>query len=227
MGKKTIPQELAYVIGMTALAFGGALMARADFGVSMVVAPAYVLHLKLSQTMSWVTFGVMTYMLEALLLLVLGLVLRRFTINYLLSFVTAFLFGELLDGFMFVTSFLEGAGIPVRVVCFLVGMPLEAFGVANMFRTYFAPEAYEMVVKELADRYHWDIGKTKTTYDFISSGVAVLLSFAFFGLWHFEGVKLGTILCTIVNGTMISLIGKWLDRRFEFKRILHLKKKKD
>ena len=37
--------ELAYVLGILALALGTALMERADFGVSMVVAPAYLLHL--------------------------------------------------------------------------------------------------------------------------------------------------------------------------------------
>ena len=36
--------ELAYVLGILALALGTALMERADFGVSMVVAPAYLLH---------------------------------------------------------------------------------------------------------------------------------------------------------------------------------------
>ena len=41
MQKKTlIYSEAAYLIGLVVLAFGVALMEAADFGVSMVVAPA-------------------------------------------------------------------------------------------------------------------------------------------------------------------------------------------
>ena len=34
--------ELAYIAGIITLAVGTAFMAQADFGVSMVVAPAYI-----------------------------------------------------------------------------------------------------------------------------------------------------------------------------------------
>ena len=44
--KQNCPTELAYVLGLVILAFGTALMERANFGMSMVVAPAYLLHLK-------------------------------------------------------------------------------------------------------------------------------------------------------------------------------------
>ena len=36
--------ELAYAVGIIAVAFGVAFMEKANFGVSMVVAPAYLLH---------------------------------------------------------------------------------------------------------------------------------------------------------------------------------------
>ena len=42
--KKTFYCEAAYAIGLACLALSTALMATADFGVSMVVAPAYILH---------------------------------------------------------------------------------------------------------------------------------------------------------------------------------------
>ena len=44
MRQKSFSAELAYILGIVALALGTALMERADFGVSMVVAPAYLLH---------------------------------------------------------------------------------------------------------------------------------------------------------------------------------------
>ena len=44
-GKKVFYSELAYVFGMVILALGTAMMELADFGMSMVVAPAYLVHL--------------------------------------------------------------------------------------------------------------------------------------------------------------------------------------
>ena len=48
MKKTVLYTELAYVLGMVGLSLSVALMTRADFGVSMVVAPAYLLYLKLN-----------------------------------------------------------------------------------------------------------------------------------------------------------------------------------
>ena len=91
MQKKPFYTELAYVLGILAIALGTAFMERADFGMSMVVAPAYVLYRKFSTVWSFVTFGMMEYTLQALVLLLMGAVLRRFRLSYLFSFCTAVL----------------------------------------------------------------------------------------------------------------------------------------
>lgn len=80
--KKKIYAELAYVLGLVILAFGTALMERADFGMSMVVAPAYILHLKLRDVLPFFSFGMAEYCLQAVLIVVLCLVLRRFRLGY-------------------------------------------------------------------------------------------------------------------------------------------------
>lgn len=77
MKKKKISAELAYVLATLILAFGTAMMTKANFGVSMVVAPAYLLHLKLSQYWNFITFGVAEYMLQAFLLIVLCIVIEK------------------------------------------------------------------------------------------------------------------------------------------------------
>ena len=83
--KKVCYSELAYALGILILAMGTALMEKAGFGVSMVVAPAYLLHLKISQTLPFYTFGTSEYCLQAVLLILLFLVLRRFKKGYLFS----------------------------------------------------------------------------------------------------------------------------------------------
>lgn len=46
--KRTFFIEAAYAAGLIAFALGTAFMARADFGMSMVVAPALMIYLKVS-----------------------------------------------------------------------------------------------------------------------------------------------------------------------------------
>ena len=47
MKKRVFYSELAYVLAIIALGFGVAFAAKAGFGVSMIAAPAYTIHLKL------------------------------------------------------------------------------------------------------------------------------------------------------------------------------------
>lgn len=216
--KKKCYGEVAYALGIITLAIGTALMERADFGMSMVVAPAYILHLKISQTLPFFSFGMAEYVVQALLLIVLCLVIRRFRLGYIMPFLTAFIYGLVLDFSVYLVSFIPGSGLVWRLAVYSVGMILCTTGVAFFFRTHLAPMVYELFVKEIARIFKKNIGVVKTVYDCISCLIAICLSFAFFGFGHFVGVKFGTIFCALVNGWLINSIGKILDKRFTFVR---------
>ena len=221
--KKAFYSELAYALGLLALALGTALMERADFGLSMVVAPAYLLHLKLSQTIGAFSFGMAEYCLQAALLIALCLILRRGKAAYLFSFVTAVVYGFSLDAMMALVGFLPRAGLMMRIARYLIGMGLCAVGVSLLFHTYISPEAYELFVKEIASKTGKGIPFVKTVYDCASCLVGVALSFAFFGVGHFEGVKLGTIVCALVNGFLIGRCSAFFESLFDFKDALPLR----
>ena len=216
--------ELAYVIGLTALAFGTALMERADFGMSMVVAPAYLIYLKVSSTLSWFTFGMAEYCFQAFLIIVLALVLRRFRRKYLFSFVTAFIYGNVLDLMIRAVGLIPGEGILPRTGFYLSGMIFCAVGVSLLFTTYISPEAYELFVKEISSTYNLNINKTKTVYDCCSCMVAIVMSFIFIGFGHFEGVKLGTVFCALVNGWLIGQCTRLFEKHFDFTDAFGLRK---
>lgn len=222
--KKTFFTEAAYFIGLAILAVGTALMERADFGMSMVVAPAYLLHLKIAPVFPAFTFGMAEYCLQAVLLVLLCLVLRRFRPVYLFSFITAVLYGFMLDLSMACAAPLPMPGLAGRAVFYVLGMVMGSIGVAMLFRTYIAPEAYELFVKEVSAKFALDIHKTKTVYDCCSYLISVALSFAFFGLGHFEGIKWGTIVCALVNGFLIGKCSGVMERLFEFRDALSLRK---
>jgi len=207
--------EAAYVFGVVLLALGTALMTKADFGLSMVVAPAYIVHVKLSALWPFFSFGMASYVVEGLLLVVLMLVVRRFKVAYLFSFVTALIYGVLLDGFLLPVGLLPGV-FPVRICCFILGLPTVSAGVAMIFNTYLPAEAYDLFVKEVAAVFHLPLPRVKTAYDCTSCVVAVVLSFLFFGLWQFVGVNWGTVLCALVNGWLIGRFSAWYQRMFTF-----------
>ena len=77
MKKPVFYTELGFVVSLLLLALGTALMVQGDFGVSMVTAPAYVLHLQLSQYFPFYTFGVAEYSTQVLALLLMVLLLVR------------------------------------------------------------------------------------------------------------------------------------------------------
>ena len=64
MKKKVFYTELCYLLALPILAIGTALMERADFGMSMVVAPAYLLHLAISPALPFFSFGMAEYLLQ-------------------------------------------------------------------------------------------------------------------------------------------------------------------
>jgi uncharacterized membrane protein YczE len=114
-------------------------------------------------------------------------------------------------------------GIAARCVLFVLGLVLSSIGVSLLLHTYFPPEAYEITVKEISQKYGISIAKTKTIYDCCSCIFGVVLSLCFFGT--FVGVKFGTIICALVNGFLIGNIGKFLEKRFDFKDALPLRDK--
>ncbi|MDO4484565.1 MAG: DUF6198 family protein [Clostridia bacterium] len=218
---RRFPTELAWFLGLVILALGTAMMEKAAFGMSMVVAPAYLLHLKISKFIPAYTFGMSEYMLQAVLLLALVAITRKVKKGYFFSFVTAMIYGFLLDTWMKAPMFSFQATMFSRVCCYILGMGVCAVGVAFLFRTYISPEAYELFVKELAQKLHLPAGKMKMIYDCTSCVIAIALSFAFFG--KLVGVHWGTIVCALVNGWLIEDAGKWMDKHFIFYDALKLR----
>ena len=217
MKKRVFYREIAYIFAIIFVAFGAAFTELANFGMSMVVAPAYILHLKLVEFLPWFTFGVAEYTVCTVLLVLMIIVIRKFKVSYLFSFITAILYGTCLDGAIFLLSFLPSDLLALRIVWFIIGTVICATGVSFYFHTYISPPPYELIVKEISGEFKLDINKTKITYDVSSTVVAIALSFIFFGLFNFRGIGIGTVILAVINGLLIGTISKIFERFFEFK----------
>lgn len=224
MKSKTFYTEAAYLVGIILLAFSVALMKQADFGLSMVVAPAYILHLKISQYFPWYSFGMSEYVLQAVLLILLSFIMGRFKRSYLFSFFTAVFYGFVLDFALIIVALIPASGIVSRLIFFVLGELICALSIAMLFHSYLSPEAYELFVKEIAEKTHQEISKVKTIYDCCSCLIGIAMSFAFFGFGHFEGIQIGTIFCALFNGTLIGMFSRFLDSHFSFSDGLKLRR---
>lgn len=223
MKKKVFYTEAAYVLALIIMAFGAAFSAKADFGMSMVVAPAYIIHLKLSELLPWFSFGVAEYCFQGFLVLLTVLIMRRFKLSYLFSFVTAILYGTLLDCAIALISGLPAGTLALRIAWYILGTVLCSFSVSLFFHTYLSPEAYELIVKELAVKFG-NIDLVKRIYDYSSAILAIVLSFLFFGFGVFRGVYWGTVICAVVNSILISRFSRLLERVFVFQNKFSLEK---
>ena len=222
-GKRIFYSELSYVLGIVVLALGTAFMERADFGLSMIVAPAYLIHMKVSEFLPFYSFGMSGYVLQALLLVLLSVVMRKVKKNYFLSLLTAVIYGFVLDGLIALVAFIPFTGTVARIVFYILGLVTCPLGVALLFRTYFPPEAYDLIVKEFSVKFNIPIGKIKTAYDLLSCFVAIVLSLCFFG--GFVGIHWGTVVCAFFNGWLLARWGRVLDHFFVFQDVFPLREK--
>ena len=222
--KRVFYTELCYVLGIIILAFGAALTELSDLGVSMIIAPAYILHLKLVQILPWFTFGVAEYVVQGALILITTLVMRRFKLSYVFSFVTAIIYGAALDCAMLAVSILPADTLAIRIMWYSVGVLLSTFAISLFFHTYISPEAYELIVKEIARGFSLDINKVKMAYDCMSVLLSIVLSFIFFGFGTFRGIGVGTVIGALLNGFLISRMTVILEKFFVFKNRFDLEK---
>lgn len=224
MKKRVFYTEISYILGLVIMAFAAAFTEKADFGMSMVVAPAYILHLKVSEILPWFTFGVAEYFFQGILVILTVIVMKKFKVSYLFSFITAVLYGTLLDMAMNIISPLPESSLMIRLLWYILGTVFCSLAVSLFFHTYLSPEAYELIVKEIAAKFKLNINKVKTGYDCFSTLLGIIMSFAFFGFGVFEGVKLGTVICAFINGFLVGRFSNLLERVFEFKNRFNIEK---
>lgn len=214
MKKRVFYTELSFFVGIVGIALGTALTAWGDLGISMVVAPAYILHLRMSQVWPWFSFGVAEYVLQAFVLLLMICLLRRVKTTYFLSFLTAVFYGIVLDAGSALLALLPAPTVAQRVIAYIGGDLGICAGVALVFHSYIPPEAYEMFVMELSRKLHIKLHTFKTIYDCSSLAVAIGMSFLLLG--SLQGIGVGTVICALLNGTLIDLFSRLYERIWKF-----------
>ena len=214
--KLKIPGELAYFAAIILLSFAVAMLTSANFGISMIVAPAYLLSMKTG----FLSFGQAEYVIQAGVFIVLCIALRKFKLVYLSSFVTCLIYGAVLDLWRLLPCFDPAVTPPgsmdlwLRIVMFVAGVMLTAFSIALFFKTYLYPQVYDFFAKAVSSKYGIKISVFKTAFDLTCLTASVIMTYCFFG--KLVGVNWGTLVMAIVNGTLIGFFSSALDKICDF-----------
>lgn len=192
------------------------MLAAADFGVSMIVAPAYILSLKFT----FFTFGQWDYIMQGVLFIVFCLAMKKFKFTYFVSFITCVIYGTILDMWRAVIPALNpnitapgSMGLMARMVMFIAGELLTAFTVMLFFKTYIYPQVCDLFVKGITQKYSFDQTKCKRIFDMCCLLLSLALTLILFR--GFVGIKWGTVIITLINGVLIGLCSKLYDNFFE------------
>lgn len=218
--------ELTWLLGNVFVALGVTICSKADLGVSMIAAPAFVLSEALYPLYNGFSVGVTEYVIQGILLLITCLVVKKFNWRYLLAFVVAVLYGYTLNFFMWVFSGVSFNEVWLRWVMLIVGDISTAFGVACFFRTYLPLQVYELTVSEIANKFNFAITKVKSVFDASLLAISIILTLTLFNDFStfdwstiyyasFHSIGLGTIVTTIINSPIIKLCGTFIDAIFE------------
>ena len=215
--KITLSSELMYLVATVVLAFSVAMLTAADFGVSMIVAPAYIFSLKFN----FFTFGQSEYIIQAIVFILFCIIVRKIKLIYFTSFLSCLIYGAVLDLWrtivpLFNPTITSAESIPmgVRIALFVGGEVLTAISIALFFRSYIFPQVYDFFVKCICEKFGIDKSKFKIAFDFSFLALALILSLIFFG--EIRGIGIGTLVIVCINGVAIGAAGKIIDRFFDF-----------
>ena len=217
MRRVRLSKEAVYIIGIALLSFAVAMISCTGFGVSMIVAPAYIV----SQKLSFLTFGQAECVVQGAWLIVFCAVMRRFSFKYLFSFVTGLFYGAVLDLWRLVIPHFNPAvtavgSLPLllRILYFTLGMVLTSFSVALLFQTYFYPQVYDFFVKYVSRKLKLPRHRFKLIFDNFNLVLAVALTLILFH--SIVGVGPGTVIMAVLNGFIIGAFTKLFDKHFIF-----------
>lgn len=215
MKKIKIHSELFYILAISLLAFSVAMLTAVDFGISMIVAPAFLL----SEKLSFLTFGQSEYVIQAILFIIFCILMRKVKLVYFSSFVTCLIYGAILDLWRIAVPMFNPAittpgefAFPMRIVLFILGMVMSTVAIAMLFHVYIYPQVYDFFVKAITARFKIDRSKFKIGFDVSLFLISVIMSLLLFK--GFVGIGIGTVVMTALNGLLISFFDKLIDKYF-------------
>ena len=206
---KTIRGELMLALAVVINSMGVVLLLHSGSGISAISSVPF----SLNTIMPFLSLGTWTYIFQALLICLLFAMRRKVVISYLLSFVVGFFFGIFTD-LHTMWIYALPLNIPLRILYFVVGYIVIAFGIAISNRCRMPLIPTDLFPRETAEITHISYSKVKISFDVICLLITVVLTLVFTG--RIQGLGIGTVLAALTTGYAVDLIGKRIDRKWRF-----------
>lgn len=144
----------------------------------------------------------------ALVMMLMNAALLRKKPEYA-GLLTAFVIGFCIDFWIYTAgALLQPSTLISQIVCFLVGLVFNGFGIALYLQAKFAPVPLDRMMLAICERTGWSV----TISRMVIMLILVLLAFLFHG-----PIGVGSIVITFVSGVMIHIFlpfAEKLDKRW-------------
>ena len=207
---------LFYLLGMTVLALGLTLSAKANLGIAPILSLSFaaseITGLRLGDT-TFVLFSLLAVIEIALHLLPGGKrppASRGKTVLFdLLQVPLALGFTRLVN--LFAACLPSPAGIPLRIALLLLSVVLVGSGAAVTMRMRLIPVPADGMVQAASDRFGAEAGLVKNIVD--TGCVAMTCLFSLLLAGRVIGVHIGTVIAMLGTGRVIAVFNRLFGRK--------------
>lgn len=204
--------EASWVIGNILCAIGNCLVSKSAFGLSAIIAPAFILNRKIG----FLTVGVCEYIIQGILLALCCFIIGKFKGKFIATICNILFYGACFDIVNSLLGFIQPSTILARIVAAAVGTLITGFAIALMLRTYIPPSAYEIFVKEIAEAKGIDMAKMKLYFDASMLALTLILMFSLLGGFYIDIIGPLTVISAFLNSVLIGFFGKIIDKYCDF-----------
>lgn len=215
-------QHLLLVVSMYVMTLGVAMCVKSNLGSSVISAIPFVMTLAGGAgDAPQLTIGQYTYLMNALLVVLQILILRRmFEPVQLFQLVVGFVFGFLLDVNMMLLSSLNAESLLTQTAVQLGGCLVLATGISLEIRCSSVTMPGEGITVAVCRATRIPFAKAKIIIDITLVTGAVTLGYLYFGSWQWNVVGPGTLIAMIFVGAAIKVIDphmEWFSRLLQYR----------
>ena len=219
--KKLFIGELALLMGLIINSFANTLMVKSGFGISSISSVPYTLSLVFDK----ITYGSWNYIFQCALIFILVLITKKFKVGYIVSFFLAIVFGNMIDFCnIFIMQKLPN-NIIYNIIYFLISFSMLSVGMSLLLKCKTPVLPIDTFTRDLTEEFDINYKKVKTVFDLSCLATTIIFSVVF--LKGFEGIGIGTVICALITGKVVSFVNSFVDEHFYFKPMLSKKSKKE
>lgn len=190
-----------YFLGMIVMAFGIAIVIRVDIGV----APGSIIPYSIS-LLTPLTVGICSALFQVFCMLMQIILTRRISPALILQLPLAYVFGFLLDSFLWLLDF-EIVSMLYRILLTVAGLFIFSFGIRAIVGANIIIMPTDGLAQAMGKKLGWPMSRGKLAFDIIVTIVGIILMYVFSDN-AFAAVNIGTIICAAGTGPIIGLFTK-------------------